>query len=450
MLVDMGDLPQPDNNVLSETLWNSELNAAAPSSVPNAAGVGLHGMHSGPIPSIITRPVGTYSVPYCCVLSCHVVPRFDLFCYYMFCYAYKLQITFNSSNFFCFLGQKIYRGKGAKQIAAELEAGELARNATLLSKNIEAIATSTLTSSTSSTSTSIGSASETMSGGLSDIPYSQDRGFYPHAKIALGEIMGPVPLRNISETDRFVSEQRGGTENDFPTSDSQIHAAPDSSNAHENGNRNENENENENSIRTAGQEEIEITSSSSSSMPLLTTHSLNTGTKENNDSDGVHQNNLSNQDDENENENNNGDEVDNDVGEVTQLHDTGMAEINVVDETNVSQTSYSDGMGSGSSAQYQEHEHEQQQDQSDSQSNNDNIITSERAKRKLGDTDFVNSSYNNNDNNMCSSSSSSNLQINREVIVDEKSVCAIRLNGSLIDTEFTKINNIVPPASTYQ
>lgn len=372
-------------------------------------------------------------------------------------------------TFFYFLGQKIYRGKGAKQIAAELEAGELARNATLLSKNSEAAAaTSTSTSSTSSTSTSTGSASETMSRGLSDAPYSQDRGFYPHAKIALGEIMGPVPLRSISETDRFVSERSGGTENDFPTSDSQIHDVPDSSNTHENGNRNENENhngnenenidqnenENENPIRTAGQEEIEMplnAATSSSSMPLHTTHSSNTGTKENNESDGVHQNNLSRQDDENENENKNGDEVDSDVGGVTQLHDTDMAEINVVDVTDVAQTRDSDGMGSGSSAQHQEHEHEQQQEQSDSQSNNDNIITSERAKRKLGDTDFVNSSNNDNDNNMCSSSSSSsNPQINREAIVDEKSVCAIRLNGSLIDTEFTKINNIVPSTSTYQ
>ena len=382
---------------------------------------------------------------------------------------------------FYLLGQKIYRGKGAKQIAAELEAGELARNATLLSKNSEAAAaaSSTSMSSTSSTSTSIGSASETMSGGLSDVPYSQDRGFYPHAKIALGEIMGPVPLRSISETDRFVLEQRGGTENDFPTSASEIHAVPDSSNMHENGNSNENENhngnenenengnenenENENSIRTAGQEEIEMplnatTSSSSSSMPH-TTHSSDSGIKESNESDGLHQNNLSNQDDENENKN--GDEVNNDVGGVRQLNDTDMAEINVVDVTNVAQTRDSDGMGSGSSAQQQqereqenEHEHEQQQEQeqSDSQSNNDNIITSERAKRKLGDTDFVNSSNNNNDNNMCSSSSSSssNPQINREAIVDEKSVCTIRLNGSLIDTEFTKINNIVPSTSTYQ
>ena len=33
MLVDMGDLPQPDNNVLSETLWNSELNT--PPAVPS-------------------------------------------------------------------------------------------------------------------------------------------------------------------------------------------------------------------------------------------------------------------------------------------------------------------------------------------------------------------------------------------------------------------------------
>jgi hypothetical protein len=327
----------------------------------------------------------------------------------------------------------------------------LARNASLLSKNSEAAAAA----AASSTSTS------SMSGGLSDVPYSQDRGFYPHAKIALGEIMGPVPLRSISETDRFVAEQRGGTENDSPTSASEFHAVPDSSNTHENDNSNENENrngsENENdSIRTAGQEAIEMplnatTSSSSSSMPH-TTHSSNTGIKENNESDGVHQNNLSNQDDENENENENknGDGVDNEAGRVTQLNDTDMAEINIVDVTNVAQTRDSDGMGSGSSAQHQEqeHQHEQQQEQSDSQSNNDNIITSERAKRKLGDTDFVNSSNNNNDNNMCCSSS--NPQINREAIVDDKSVCAIRLNGSLIDTEFTKINNIVPSTSTYQ
>lgn len=73
MLVDMGDLPQPDNNVLSETLWNSEHSAAAPSSVPNA-GAGVHGMHAGPMPSIVTRPVGTYSVLSCCVvLFCFVV-----------------------------------------------------------------------------------------------------------------------------------------------------------------------------------------------------------------------------------------------------------------------------------------------------------------------------------------------------------------------------------------
>jgi hypothetical protein len=30
MLVDMGDLPQPDNNVLSEILWNSENSVAGP------------------------------------------------------------------------------------------------------------------------------------------------------------------------------------------------------------------------------------------------------------------------------------------------------------------------------------------------------------------------------------------------------------------------------------
>ena len=54
MLVDMGDLPQPDNNVLSETLWNSEHSAAAPSLVPK-------GDHLGLAASIITRHVGTYS-----------------------------------------------------------------------------------------------------------------------------------------------------------------------------------------------------------------------------------------------------------------------------------------------------------------------------------------------------------------------------------------------------
>ena len=68
----MGDLPQPDNNVLSETLWNSEHSAAAPSSVPNA-GVGVHGMHAGPMPSIVTRPVGAYSVLSCCVVLFCVV-----------------------------------------------------------------------------------------------------------------------------------------------------------------------------------------------------------------------------------------------------------------------------------------------------------------------------------------------------------------------------------------
>lgn len=61
MLVDMGDLPQPDNNVLSETLWNSE-HSAVPSLIPN---IGGHNMHSGPMPSIVTRPVGTYV--HCCV-----------------------------------------------------------------------------------------------------------------------------------------------------------------------------------------------------------------------------------------------------------------------------------------------------------------------------------------------------------------------------------------------
>ena len=62
----MGDLPQPDNNVLSETLWNSE-HSAAPSLVPNA---GLLGMHVGPMPSIVTRPVGT-----CCFVFCFIVER---------------------------------------------------------------------------------------------------------------------------------------------------------------------------------------------------------------------------------------------------------------------------------------------------------------------------------------------------------------------------------------
>jgi hypothetical protein len=78
MLVDMGDLPQPDNNVLSETLWNSEHSAAAPSSVPNA---GVHGAHAGPMPSIVTRPVGTYYVLSCCsVVWCGVLFHYLTVC----------------------------------------------------------------------------------------------------------------------------------------------------------------------------------------------------------------------------------------------------------------------------------------------------------------------------------------------------------------------------------
>jgi hypothetical protein len=85
MLVDMGDLPQPDNNVLSETLWNSEHSAAAPSSVPNA-GAGVHGMHAGPMPSIVTRPVGTYIVLlWCDVMWCDVMWCDVMWCGVMFC-----------------------------------------------------------------------------------------------------------------------------------------------------------------------------------------------------------------------------------------------------------------------------------------------------------------------------------------------------------------------------
>lgn len=366
------------------------------------------------------------------------------------------------------LGQKIYRGKGAKQIAAELEAGELARNNTLLGKNSDA-------TSATSTSTSIGGASETMSGGLSDAPYSQDRGFYPHAKIALGEIMGPVPLRSINEGDRYGSERSGENESDFPTSDSEIHEGSGGSISHENGNHNgnedhngneninENENEN-NTLRTAGEKEERplnaSTSSSSSSMHTsqqYANHSsvnIRTGMKENNESDGMHQNDLSNQDDENENKNDNDNENPN-KEDINQLNDTGTTEINVVDGTNVVQTRVFDGTGSGSPTQHHEQEQQLQlqQQQSDSHDNDDNIVTSERAKRKLGDTDFVNSSNNNNnnDNSMrSSSSSSSNPLINREAKMDAKSLCAIRLNGPLIDTDFTKINNIVPSTSTYQ
>ena len=353
-----------------------------------------------------------------------------------------------------------------------MEAGELARNNTLLGKNNDAT-----TATSTSTSTSIGGASETMSGGLSDVPYSQDRGFYPHAKIALGEIMGPVPLRSINEGDRYGSFERSGeNESDFPTSDSEIHEGSGGSISHENvnhngnedhnGNENNNENENENNIlHTAGEEEKRplnaSTSSSSSSMhtsQLYANHSsvnIRTGMKENNESDGIHQNNLSNQDDENENENDN-DNKNADNEDINQLNDTGTTEINVVDGTNVVQTRVFDGTGSGSPTQHHEQEQEQQlqlqQQQSDSHDNNDNIVTSERAKRKLGDTDFVNSSNNNNnnDNSMCSSSSSSNPLINREAKMDARSLCAIRLNGPLIDTDFTKINNIVPSTSTYQ
>ena len=343
-----------------------------------------------------------------------------------------------------------------------MEAGELARNNTLLGKNSDA-------TTATSTSTSIGGESETMSGGLSDVPYSQDRGFYPHAKIALGEIMGPVPLRSINESDRYGSERSGENESDFPTSDSEIHDGSGGSishvdvnhNGNEDHNGNENINENENNIlRTAGEEEERplnaSTSSSSSSMhtsqPYANHSSVNirTGMKENNESDGIHQNNLSNQDDENENENDN-DNKNADKEDINQLNDTGTTVINVVDGTNVVQTRVFDGTGSGSPTQH--HEQEQEQQQSDSHDNNDNIVTSERAKRKLGDTDFVNSSNNNNnnDNSLCSSSSSSsNPLINREARMDAKSLCAIRLNGPLIDTDFTKINNIVPSTSTYQ
>jgi hypothetical protein len=53
MLVDMGDLPQPDNNVLSETLWNSEGNSG--SSIPHAAMSAYHGA----MPIGVGRPPGT-------------------------------------------------------------------------------------------------------------------------------------------------------------------------------------------------------------------------------------------------------------------------------------------------------------------------------------------------------------------------------------------------------
>jgi hypothetical protein len=51
--VDMGDLPQPDNNVLSETLWNSEGNSG--SSIPHAAMSAYHGA----MPIGVGRPLGT-------------------------------------------------------------------------------------------------------------------------------------------------------------------------------------------------------------------------------------------------------------------------------------------------------------------------------------------------------------------------------------------------------
>lgn len=51
--MDMGDLPQPDNNVLSETLWNSESNLV--SSIPHAAMSAYHGA----MPIGVSRPLGT-------------------------------------------------------------------------------------------------------------------------------------------------------------------------------------------------------------------------------------------------------------------------------------------------------------------------------------------------------------------------------------------------------
>ena len=54
----MGDLPQPDNNVLSETLWNSDHNVGG-SIVPAAAAAMLAG-HSAVVPLGAARPVGTY------------------------------------------------------------------------------------------------------------------------------------------------------------------------------------------------------------------------------------------------------------------------------------------------------------------------------------------------------------------------------------------------------
>lgn len=51
--MDMGDLPQPDNNVLSETLWNSEGNSG--SSIPHAAMSAYHGA----MPIGVGRPPGT-------------------------------------------------------------------------------------------------------------------------------------------------------------------------------------------------------------------------------------------------------------------------------------------------------------------------------------------------------------------------------------------------------
>ena len=49
----MGDLPQPDNNVLSETLWNSEVNSAS-STIPHAAMAAYHGA----MPLGMGRPPG--------------------------------------------------------------------------------------------------------------------------------------------------------------------------------------------------------------------------------------------------------------------------------------------------------------------------------------------------------------------------------------------------------
>ena len=52
----MGDLPQPDNNVLSETLWNSDHNIGG-SAIPAAA---MIAGYSGVVPIGAARPLGTY------------------------------------------------------------------------------------------------------------------------------------------------------------------------------------------------------------------------------------------------------------------------------------------------------------------------------------------------------------------------------------------------------